>query len=232
MAGKGPADLQVDRLLRVVAHPLAVRAYGRPSRPRELLTSICTPGWSTRRKMSAPWTCIQMSSRHARSLTSSKITSGSAPRFSSILSPMGTYLIGWADQEAQSVVAVLAEDADHAVGQRRRAELRVLVVGQQVHPHQLVAVFGRAVAVLDLERHGRALKTPHPLGPAVGDRLGAFDGVDEVFAQAFLDDFFGLPGLASAAQIRCVRPRRLIRPPCSPHLSWPCNCSSRRSSSS
>ncbi len=88
----------------------------------------------------------------------------------------------------QPVAAVVAEHADHAVGQRRRAELRILVVGQQIHPHELVAVFLRPVAVLNFERHRLAFEAPHPLGPAVGDRLGPFDGVDEVFAQAFLDD--------------------------------------------
>ena len=40
-------------------------------------------------------------------------------------------------QERKPVAAVLAEDADHAVRQRRGAELRFLVVGQQVHAHQL-----------------------------------------------------------------------------------------------
>ena len=38
--------------------------------------------------------------------------------------------------------------------------------------------------------HVVAFEAAHPLGPAVGDRFGAFDGVDEVFAEAFLDDFF------------------------------------------
>ena len=40
-------------------------------------------------------------------------------------------------EEAQPVAAVLAEEPHGAVGQRRGAELRVLVVGQEVHPHQL-----------------------------------------------------------------------------------------------
>ena len=44
----------------------------------------------------------------------------------------------------QPVAAVVAKDADDAVGQRRRAELRFLVVGEQIHPHELVAVFLRA----------------------------------------------------------------------------------------
>ena len=40
-----------------------------------------------------------MLSRQVRSLISSKMTSGSGPRFSSILSPMGMYLIGWATRK-------------------------------------------------------------------------------------------------------------------------------------
>ncbi len=60
----------------------------------------------------------------------------------------------------------------------------------------MVAVLAGAVAILDFQRYGIAFETPHPLRPAVGNRFGAFDRVDEVLAKAFLDDllFFGRRG--------------------------------------
>ena len=92
----------------------------------------------------------------------------------------------------EPVAAIVAEDADHAIRQWRRAELRVLVVREQVHSDELLAIFLRAVAVLDLERHGRGVERPHSLRPAVLDRLGPFDRVDEVFAEALFDDLLFL----------------------------------------
>ena len=135
-----------------------------------------------------------------RSLTSSKIDLRVGAKVQFDLVADGYVLDRLGHQEAQPVAAVLAEYADRAVRQRRGAQLRVLVVGQQIHPHQLVAVFGRAVAILDLERHLGRFKAPHPLRPAVADRLGAFDGVDEVLAQPFLGDLLGLLGFRSGAQ--------------------------------
>ena len=168
------------------------RARGRPSRPRELLTSICDArlvhppedvgAVDLHPDVVPPGPQLDQLEDHLRVGAQVQLD----------LVADGDVLDRLGDQERQPVAAVLAEDPHHAIRQRRRAQLRLLVVGQQIHPDELVAVFRHAVAVLDLERHRLALEAPHPLRPAVGDRLGAFDGVDEVLAQAFLDDLLGL----------------------------------------
>ena len=61
------------------------------------------------------------------------------------------------DEEAQTPTAVVAKETNYAVGQRRGAQFRVLIVLQQIHPHQLRPVFRLAVAVLNLEGNFRCL---------------------------------------------------------------------------
>ncbi len=121
---------------------------------------------------------------------------------------MGMYLIGWATRKDSPSRPLSRKTRTMPSGSGVVPSFDSLSLVKQVHAHELVAVLGGAVAVLDLERHRLALEAPHPLRPAVGDRLGAFDGVDEVLAQALLDDFLGL---AAARRRRgAPRPARLV----------------------
>ena len=59
---------------------------------------------------------------------------------------------------AYTNVTVVAENAQVAVWKRGGAKVRGFIIGQQIQADQLIAIFARAVAVLDFERGIAALE--------------------------------------------------------------------------
>src|SRR5262245_64821442 len=70
----------------------------------------------------------------------------------------------------------------------------------------MLAIFLRAIAILNLERDRLAVEAPHPLGPAVGNRLRPFDRVDKILAQTLFDDLLLLQFVGRAASESTTAP--------------------------
>ena len=107
---------------------------------------------------------------------------------------MGMYLTGWATRKLSPSRPLSRKTRTTPSGSGVVPSFESLSFVSRYIRTSWSPYSGRAVAVLDLERHLGRFEAPHPLRPAVGDRLGAFDRVDEVFAQPFLDDLLGLLG--------------------------------------
>ena len=140
IAGEAPADLHIDRLGGIIADSLRANLRDRPSRRRWSSLRSCAAPSSARRRRSPPLIRSQILSRNDRSLISSKIDVGIGAEVQLDLVADGDVFDRLRGEEGEPVAAIVAKDADHAVGERRGAELRFLVVGQQVHPDELVAI--------------------------------------------------------------------------------------------
>ena len=134
-------------------------------------------------------------------------------RWISILSPMGMVLdrsvCGEVGESATAVVAEDANDRPSGSGELPSLEsLSLVSEGTLCGRESRRIPAGTRSDQPDLDRDGVGLHRAHALGPAVGNRFGAFDGEDEVFAEAFLDDLF----LPSAGLLRACEAGSISRP--------------------
>ena len=135
----------------------------------EAFSCLMTTSPPTLRNSLVPWICSHSSSRKVRSLISSKITSGSGPRFSSILSPIGMYLIACCVryESPSRPLSRNTRTMPSGSGELPSCDFSSLVsryIRTSCSPYSV-----GPVAVLDLERDRRRFDRPQPLRPAVGN---------------------------------------------------------------
>ena len=99
---------------------------------------------------------------------------------------------GAPDEGVEQVIARETERLDHAIGQRLAPELVPHGVGELVVAHHAGAEAFLLELVVAGQRHALGFERRQALGPAVGNRVAALDGVEKIFRETFLGHFLGL----------------------------------------